>query len=59
MKIRVGNIIKTENDEFTVKGSVSFRGVYKYHCLDKTGKKVTIARKDLLSSIEEGSCKIF
>lgn len=56
--IRPGHIIKTEDNEFTVCGSIKLRGRYAYVCRDKAGRKVSLSREDVLQAQREGHTSI-
>lgn len=56
--IRPGHIIRTDADDFTVRGNMSVRGRYLYVCTNKAGRKVSLSREDVLDAQREGSAKV-
>lgn len=56
--IRVGHIIRTDGDEYFVHGNMKVRGRYLYICTNKTGRKVTIGREDVMQAQMDGEAVV-
>lgn len=56
--IRPGHIIRTNDDEYTVRGNMSVRGRYLYVCTNKAGRKVSLGRDDVLQAQRDGDASV-
>lgn len=56
--IRVGHTIITEDNAYLVIGSMQMRGRYSYTARDKSGRKVSLGREDVLQGQRDGLVKI-
>lgn len=56
--IYVGHRIVTEDQTFTVIGTLKTRKGYKYICRDAAGRKVSLDRQDVLQAQREGTARV-
>lgn len=56
--IRAGHTIRTENNAYLVIGTMQMRGRYSYTARDKSGRKVSLNREDILQAQREGAATV-
>lgn len=57
-RIYVGHIIVTDDDEYTVTGTMQVRSRYKYIVKNRNGTTLTLDREDILQAQKEGSATV-
>lgn len=59
-KIYEGYTIEVEGgDKYLVKGSINIRGRYAYVCTDRSGRKVSLSRDDVIQAQKEGTARVY
>jgi len=56
--IRAGHTIRTEDNTYLVIGTMQMRGRYSYTARDKSGRKVSLNREDVLQAQREGAATV-